>query len=62
MICFANPVLVYSAKRRIRILDERPSVFIRDNPIFSSVIILLKDYDRKGSAERSFSGRESEGA
>jgi hypothetical protein len=32
----------------IRTLDGRPSIFIRDNPIFSSERILRKDYDRKG--------------
>jgi hypothetical protein len=30
-------------------LDERPSIFIRDKPIFSSERILHKDYYRKGS-------------
>ena len=30
-------------------LVERPSIFIRDKPIFSSERLLHKDYDRKGS-------------
>jgi hypothetical protein len=30
-------------------LDERPGVFIRDKPIFSSERMLHKDYNRKGS-------------
>jgi hypothetical protein len=33
-------------------LDETPSVFIRDNPIFSSERMLHKDYYRKGSVEK----------
>jgi hypothetical protein len=33
----------------IRTLDERPSIFIRDKSIFSSEIMLHKDYYRKGS-------------
>jgi hypothetical protein len=53
MICFAKP-----AKRT---LDEKPSIFIRDNPIFSSDRMLHKVYDRKGSVE-IISGREYEGA
>jgi hypothetical protein len=32
----------------IRTLDVRPSIFIRDNPIFSSERIFHKDYDCKG--------------
>jgi hypothetical protein len=32
-------------------LDEKPSVFIRDKPIFSSERTLHKDYNRKGSVE-----------
>jgi hypothetical protein len=30
--------------------DEKPSIFIRDNPIFWSERMLHKDYYRKGSA------------
>jgi hypothetical protein len=30
-------------------LDEKPSTFIRDNPIFSSERMLHKDYYRKSS-------------
>jgi hypothetical protein len=32
--------------------DERPGIFIRDKPIFSSERMLHKDYDRKDSAEK----------
>jgi hypothetical protein len=31
------------------ILDKRPSIFIRDKPIFSSERMLHKDYYRKSS-------------
>jgi hypothetical protein len=33
-------------------LDERPSIFIRDKHIFSSERMLHKDYDHKGSVEK----------
>jgi hypothetical protein len=33
-------------------LDERPSIFIRDKPIFSSERMLHKAYYRKGSVEK----------
>jgi hypothetical protein len=33
----------------IRTLDERPGIFIRDEPIFSSERKLHKDYYRKGT-------------
>jgi hypothetical protein len=36
----------------IRTLDERPSIFIRDKPIFSSERVLRKHYDRKGSVKK----------
>jgi hypothetical protein len=52
MICFAKPVLTE---------DERPSIFIRDKPNFSSERVLHKDYDRKGSVEK-ISGRRSQEA
>jgi hypothetical protein len=32
--------------------DERPSIFITDNPIFSSERMLHKDYYRKSSVEK----------
>jgi hypothetical protein len=32
---------------------QRPSIFIRDKPIFSSERMLHKDYDRKGSVENT---------
>jgi hypothetical protein len=49
---------VYSAKGRIvnnmlRTLDERPSIFTRDNPILSPERILRMDYDRKGLVENA---------
>jgi hypothetical protein len=31
----------------ISTLDERPSIFIRDKPIFSSERMLRKNYDRR---------------
>jgi hypothetical protein len=72
MICFAKPVLTedlcivqkeeLSITCYIRILDERPSIFIRDNPIFSSERMLHKDYYRKGSVEQKIPGRGSQGA
>jgi hypothetical protein len=37
----------------MRILDERPSIYMRDNPISSSERMLHKDYDRKRSVEKS---------
>jgi hypothetical protein len=36
----------------IRTLGERPSIFIRDKPIFSSERGLHKDYGHKGSVEK----------
>jgi hypothetical protein len=32
-----------------------PSIFIRDNPIFSSERKLYEDYDHKGSVEKKIS-------
>jgi hypothetical protein len=58
MTCFAKPVLtedlytVYAISVT-RTLEERPSVFISDKPIFSSERILHKDYYLKGSIEKS---------
>jgi hypothetical protein len=43
-------------------LDEMPSIFIRDKPIFSSERMLHKEYYRKDSVEENISGRESQGA
>jgi hypothetical protein len=37
----------------IRTLDERPNIFITDQPIFSSEKKLHEDYYRKGSAKKS---------
>jgi hypothetical protein len=42
-------------------LDERPRIFIRENPIFSSERMLHKDCYYKGSVEK-ISGRGSEGS
>jgi hypothetical protein len=36
----------------MRTLDERPSIFIRDKPIFSSQRLLHKDYYRNGSVKK----------
>jgi hypothetical protein len=33
-------------------LDERPSIYIRDKPIFLSERMLHKDYEWKGSVEK----------
>jgi hypothetical protein len=33
-------------------LDERPSIFTREKPIFSSERMLHKDYYRRSSVER----------
>jgi hypothetical protein len=33
-------------------LDERPSIFIRDKPIFSSERMLHRDYYRRSSVEK----------
>jgi hypothetical protein len=35
------------------VLDERPSIFIRDKSIFSSERLLHKDYYRRSSAEKN---------
>jgi hypothetical protein len=43
-------------------LDVRPSVFIKDKPIFSSVRMLHKDYYRKDSVVKKVSCHESQGA
>jgi hypothetical protein len=43
-------------------LDEMPSIFIRDKPIFSSERMLHKDYYCRSSVEKRMSGRGSEGA
>jgi hypothetical protein len=62
MICFAKPVLTDSLcivqKEHIicpiLTFDEKSSIFIGDNPIFSSERMLHKDYDRNGSVEKKF--------
>jgi hypothetical protein len=36
------------------VLDERPSIFIRSKPIFSSERMLHKDYDRKCAVDKIF--------
>jgi hypothetical protein len=40
-------------RERLRTLDERPSIFIRDKPIFSSERMLYKDYYRRNSVEKT---------
>jgi hypothetical protein len=45
----------------IRTLDERPGIYIRDKPIFSSERMSHKAYEREGIS-RNFCGRESQGA
>jgi hypothetical protein len=64
MICPAKPVLTeylcvvqreefsITCYMRESTFDERPSIFIRDNPIFSSGRMVLKDYYHKGSVEK----------
>jgi hypothetical protein len=45
------------------VLDEKPSIFIRDIPIFSSERILHKDYDSKSPVGgKNPSGRDPQGA
>jgi hypothetical protein len=55
MICFAKPGLTEDLNLKQKgkhvicaILDKRPSIFISDNPIFSSERMLHKDYNHKG--------------
>jgi hypothetical protein len=43
---------LYKGRCRPDSLDERPSIFIRDKPIFSSERMLHKDYYRRSSAEK----------
>jgi hypothetical protein len=64
MICFAKPVLTEDSyivqKEEFSITcymcdmytGDRPSIFIRNKPIFSSEGMLHKDYDRKGSVAK----------
>jgi hypothetical protein len=49
-------------KRTKHTFDERPSIFIRDKPIFSSERMVHKDYYRRSSAEKKKSGRGSQGS
>jgi hypothetical protein len=44
----------------IHTLDKKPSLFVRDKPIFSSGRMLHKDYDRKSSVEKKISGHKSQ--
>jgi hypothetical protein len=75
MICPANPgmteAFVLCKRKNFQqhavcakcTFDGRPSIFIRDKPIFSSERMLHKDYYRKSSVEKKKpSGRESQGA
>jgi hypothetical protein len=63
MICFAKSGLIedlYIVYKEefliicytIRTLEKRPSIFIRDRPIFSSETMLHKDYDGNGSVPK----------
>jgi hypothetical protein len=52
MICFAKPVLTEDLA--IRTLDERSSIFIRENPIFSSERMLHEENPPKCSVNRMF--------
>jgi hypothetical protein len=45
-----------------QVFSEKPSIFIRDSPIFSSEKMLHKDLYRKGSVEKIISVSESQGA
>jgi hypothetical protein len=49
---------VFSVRSVPRYEQDSFSLFIRNNPILSSERMLLKDYDRKGSAAKIISGRE----
>jgi hypothetical protein len=75
MICFAKSGLtedLYIVKKEEfsmasamcarRTLDERPSTFIRDKPIFSSERMLHTDCYSKSSIEKKIFSRESQGA
>jgi hypothetical protein len=74
MICIAKPGLTedfYIVQKEeysihaicaIRTFDKRPSMFVRDKPIFSSERMLHKNYYRKGSVEKKISGRDPQGA
>jgi hypothetical protein len=39
-----------------------PSIFMRDKPIFSSEMMLQKDYSRRSSIEKEICDRGSQGA
>jgi hypothetical protein len=41
---------------------QRPSIFIREKPIFSSERLLHKDYEGNGSVAKKNSGREPQEA
>jgi hypothetical protein len=66
LVCKActDRVLVYSVKARIPkyTLDEKPSIFIRDKPIFSSEKMLHKDYYRKSSVGKKIFALGPQGA
>jgi hypothetical protein len=55
MTCFLRhgPTRGYVARNPGRLdRDERPSIFVRDKPIFSLERLLHKDYYRRSSAEK----------
>jgi hypothetical protein len=49
LVCSAKGIIFTNIICAKYTLDERPSVFRRDKPIFSSERLLHKDYDSKGS-------------
>jgi hypothetical protein len=53
--CMVQREIFQYAICAIRTLEERPSIFIRDNLIFSSERMLHKDYYRKCSVEEKTS-------
>jgi hypothetical protein len=61
MICSAKPALTEDLGAKCS-LDERPGIFMRDKPIFSSERMLDKDYYHKSSVGKRISGRGSQGA
>jgi hypothetical protein len=54
--------MLYVQNVHLTAIYERPNIFIRDKPIFSSERMLHEDYYLTGWAEKKISGRESQGA
>jgi hypothetical protein len=62
-LCGTKCIFIYYVEVNFGSLDERPSIFIRGKPIFSSERVLHKDYDYKCSVEKkNVSGRGSQAA